>query len=83
MAAGDGALDGAARARGDSEGVLPLTPKHVQALKALLNIAHCLGNDLGTSWHTVLHALEQVRADRSALSRRLSSSEVLPPHSCR
>ena len=40
-----------------------LTPKNIQALKALFNIAHCLGGYLGQAWTIVLetfHALDTI-----------------------
>ncbi|GBG33327.1 Brefeldin A-inhibited guanine nucleotide-exchange protein 2 [Hondaea fermentalgiana] len=37
-----------------------LEPKHLQALKALFNIAHGLGSILGTAWHIVLETFEQL-----------------------
>mmetsp|Transcript_26226 Transcript_26226/g.42473 ORF Transcript_26226/g.42473 Transcript_26226/m.42473 type:complete len:1818 (+) Transcript_26226:92-5545(+) len=37
-----------------------LQAKHLQALKALFNIAHGLGSILGTAWHIVLETFEQL-----------------------
>ena len=37
-----------------------LLPKHVQALKALFNIAHGMGNLLGSAWHIVLETFDQL-----------------------
>ena len=37
-----------------------LKPKHVQALKALFNVAHGMGNMLGSAWHIVLETFDQL-----------------------
>jgi len=37
-----------------------LTPKNLQILKALFNIAHGLGSILGTSWYIILETFEQL-----------------------
>jgi len=37
-----------------------LSPKHLQSLKALFNIAHGLGSVLGSAWHIVLETFEQL-----------------------
>jgi len=37
-----------------------LQAKHLQALKALFNIAHGLGSILGSSWHILLETFEQL-----------------------
>jgi hypothetical protein len=39
-----------------------LTPKNIQSLKALFNIAHCLGGLLGNAWHTILETFESLDA---------------------
>jgi hypothetical protein len=46
--------------------------RYMHPLKTLLNIAHCLGNHLGSAWHLVLHALQQLASimPRLAGSRR-------------
>jgi len=46
-----------------------LSAKNVQALKAVFNIAHCMGGLLGTSWNLILNTLEQ-------LDRIISSSKT-------
>ena len=47
--------------------------RYMHPLKALLNIAHCLGNHLGSSWHLVLHALQQL----ASILPRLAGSSAL------
>lgn len=37
-----------------------LSPKNLQVLKALFNIAHGLGSILGSGWHIVLETFEQL-----------------------
>ena len=48
-----------------------LSAKHVQALKALFNVAHCMGALLGASWAIILQALEQ-------LDRIIAASKTTP-----
>lgn len=50
-----------------------LSAKNVLALKALFNIAHCMGTLLGSGWDIVLQAFEQ-------LDRIISASKLTPPH---
>jgi len=40
--------------------LVTLTPKNIQALKALFNVAHCLGPILGESWTFVLQTFEKL-----------------------
>lgn len=37
-----------------------LTAKNLQSMRALLNLAHCYGSILGTSWHLVLTTLQHL-----------------------
>lgn len=37
-----------------------LTAKNLQAMRALLSLAHCHGSILGTSWHLVLTTLQHL-----------------------
>ncbi|CAK9005488.1 Protein MON2 homolog [Durusdinium trenchii] len=56
-----------------------LAPKHLQALKALFNIAHGLGSILGSAWHIVLETFEQLDHIMFCLAadkRRTSSGTV-------
>ena len=49
-----------------------LSAKNVLALKALFNIAHCMGSLLGSSWNLVLQTFEQL--DRIILSSKLTAA---------
>ena len=49
-----------------------LSAKNVQALKAVFNIAHCMGGLLGSSWNLVLQTLEQL--DRIIASSKTTAS---------
>ena len=51
-------------------GLLTLTGKHMQSLKALFNVAHGLGSILGTGWHIVLETFEQLDYILHIASRR-------------
>jgi len=55
----------------DQRDSITLTPKNVQALRTLFNIAHQLHNVLGPSWVLVLETL-------SALDRAIHSPHMLP-----
>ena len=49
-----------------------LSAKNVLALKALFNIAHCMGSLLGSSWNLVLQTFEQL--DRIILSSKRTAA---------
>eukprot|EP00698_Gefionella_okellyi_P007295 TRINITY_DN1772_c0_g1_i1.p1 TRINITY_DN1772_c0_g1~~TRINITY_DN1772_c0_g1_i1.p1 ORF type:complete len:1448 (+),score=361.17 TRINITY_DN1772_c0_g1_i1:50-4393(+) len=53
-----------------------LTGKNVLTMKSLLNIAHGLGGILGTSWRTVLEALEQLFLMITTQKHKELSSEL-------
>jgi len=37
-----------------------LTAKNIQCMRAILSLAHCYGDVLGTAWYTVLHTLQHL-----------------------
>nr|XP_022914726.1 protein MON2 homolog isoform X1 [Onthophagus taurus] len=45
---------------GASQGPVMLTAKNLQAMRALLSLAHCHGSILGSSWHLVLTTLQHL-----------------------
>nr|CAH7751143.1 unnamed protein product [Callosobruchus chinensis] len=45
---------------GTQQGPVMLTSKNLQSMRALLNLAHCHGSILGTSWHLVLTTLQHL-----------------------
>ncbi|KAF2885713.1 hypothetical protein ILUMI_20486 [Ignelater luminosus] len=45
---------------GTHQGPVMLTAKNLQSMRALLNLAHCYGSILGTSWHLVLTTLQHL-----------------------
>ncbi|KAK4871796.1 hypothetical protein RN001_015920 [Aquatica leii] len=45
---------------GTQQGPVMLTAKNLQSMRALLNLAHCHGSILGTSWHLVLTTLQHL-----------------------
>ncbi|EFA11008.1 Protein MON2 homolog-like Protein [Tribolium castaneum] len=45
---------------GTQQGPVMLTSKNLQAMRALLSLAHCHGSILGTSWHLVLTTLQHL-----------------------
>ncbi|XP_018330358.1 protein MON2 homolog isoform X2 [Agrilus planipennis] len=45
---------------GAQQGPVMLTGKNLQSMRALLNLAHCHGGILGTSWHFVLTTLQHL-----------------------
>ena len=49
-----------------------LSAKNVQSLKAVFNIAHCMGGLLGSSWNLILNTLEQL--DRIIASSKTTAS---------
>ncbi|OCT87573.1 protein MON2 homolog isoform X6 [Xenopus laevis] len=42
------------------QGTVMLTAKNIQCMRTLLNLAHCHGGYLGTSWHLVLATLQHL-----------------------
>ena len=58
-----------------------LTAKNIQALKALFNIAHCLGSYLGSAWSIVLETFHQldtvIQLSAEVQSRMLRDSSAL------
>ena len=40
--------------------LLQLTAKNIQCMRAILSLAHCYGDVLGTAWYTVLHTLQHL-----------------------
>lgn len=45
---------------GTQQGPVMLTAKNLQAMRALLSLAHCHGGILGTAWHLVLTTLQHL-----------------------
>ena len=39
---------------------IQLTAKNIQCMRAILSLAHCYGDVLGTAWYTVLHTLQHL-----------------------
>ncbi|CAB4067004.1 Protein MON2 homolog [Lepeophtheirus salmonis] len=42
------------------QGPVMLTSKNLQCMRAILSVAHCHGNLLGTSWHIILTSLQHL-----------------------
>ena len=60
-----------------------LQAKHIQALKTMFNIAHCLGGILGSAWHVVLKTvtdLDQVMQLAGVKASSSSASSYAPQH---
>ncbi|GFN84285.1 protein mon2 homolog, partial [Plakobranchus ocellatus] len=54
------ALPTASLPAGSHQGQVMLTAKNIQVMRALLSLAHCHGDILGTAWHLVLTTLQVV-----------------------
>ena len=42
------------------QGAVMLTAKNLQCMRAILSVAHCHGNLLGSSWHIILTTLQHL-----------------------
>ena len=42
------------------QGPVMLTAKNLQCMRAILSVAHCHGNLLGSSWHIILMTLQHL-----------------------
>jgi len=67
------ALPTASLAASAQQGPVMLTAKNLQCMRAILSIAHCHGDLLGSAWHMVLTTLQHLGTGTIASTCTLSS----------
>uniref|UniRef100_A0A672HZH3 Protein MON2 homolog n=1 Tax=Salarias fasciatus TaxID=181472 RepID=A0A672HZH3_SALFA len=59
------------------QGTVVLTAKNIQCMRTLLNLAHCHGAVLGTSWQLVLATLQVLQPPRTTHSLKVLTTAVM------